>query len=322
MTQADEFSSLVDAGSEKLFQDFATPAHWRAAERGEGWDGLWRSIEDSGFCDSLCADGVGPAERGAAAFAVLRNSGRALIPAPLGETMLARRIWMDAGHVPPKGAMTIGVDRAAYGRFAGHTVAELGASVALMRVTGARIQDVNVAGEPRDSLTVERLAGAGDDWTAQRLRAVAAMIRAAQMCGAIERVVTLTVDYARTRKQFGRPIGQFQAIQQALAVLAGHAAAASVATEFAFRCWRDQHAVILGPVAKVRAGEAAGAAISIAHQTFGAIGITHEHELHFATRRLHAWRAEYGGEGAWAETIGRWAAERGANEFWPAITRM
>ena len=64
-------------------------------------------------------------------------------------------------------------------------------------------------------------------------------------------------------------------------------------------------------------GAAAGA---IAHAVFGAIGFTHEHSLHFLTRRLWAWRAEYGSDAFWAEQLGRTLAARGDEGLWPLVT--
>src|SRR5439155_1619038 len=66
-------------------------------------------------------------------------------------------------------------------------------------------------------------------------------------------------------------------------------------------------------VAKVRVGEAVGIGASIAHQTHGAIGFTYEHALQFTTRRLWAWRAEFGGESDWAVELGRSVCEHGAD---------
>ena len=57
-------------------------------------------------------------------------------------------------------------------------------------------------------------------------------------------------------------------------------------------------------VAKMRVGEAAGRGAKVAHQVHGAIGFTHEHELHYRTRRLWAWRDECGSETWWAELVG------------------
>src|SRR5207237_3455840 len=73
-------------------------------------------------------------------------------------------------------------------------------------------------------------------------------------------------------------------------------------------------------IAKLRVGEAAGAGAAIAHQVHGAMGFTYEHSLHHATRRLWAWREEFGNEAHWAVQRGHMVAARGADAPWPFIT--
>ena len=67
-------------------------------------------------------------------------------------------------------------------------------------------------------------------------------------------------------------------------------------------------------------GDAVDRATSIAHQVHGAIGFTYEHSLHFATRRLWAWRSEFGSDAFWAEELGGAALARGADALWPDLT--
>ena len=83
----------------------------------------------------------------------------------------------------------------------------------------------------------------------------------------------------------------------------------------------DFHGRIDQPIAKLRVGEAAGTGAAIAHQVHGAMGFTYEHSLHHATRRLWAWREEFGNETHWATQLGHMVAERGADELWPFITQ-
>jgi acyl-CoA dehydrogenase len=191
--------------------------------------------------------------------------------------------------------------------------------------------DHNLAGEPRDTLSFDgvalpaamvRPAGRGVDRVSLFRRG--ALTRAVQMAGALERVLDLAVRYANERVQFGRPIGKFQAIQQNLAVAAGHVAAAGAAADAAVETLgpTGRNASDFFPIAaaKTRVGEAAGAAAAIAHQVHGAIGFTYEHQLHHATRRLWSWRDEFGAEAYWSGEIGRQVAARGADQLWPFIT--
>jgi hypothetical protein len=69
--------------------------------------------------------------------------------------------------------------------------------------------------------------------------------------------------------------------------------------------------------AKVRGGRRPPPVSRITH---GAIGFTNEHALHFVTRRLWSWRAEFGAESVWAAEIGRRVAARGADALWSDLT--
>ena len=154
------------------------------------------------------------------------------------------------------------------------------------------------------------------------MRGVGALLRAAQMAGAMEAALDLATTYANDRVQFGRPIGKFQAIQQQLALLAEEAAASLVAVESAAISLAEgrQSAEFALAAAKIRAGEAAGTVAEIAHQVHGAIGFTEEHSLHYLTRRLWSWRDEFGDEAYWAGLLGRRIAAAGGAGLWPLIT--
>jgi acyl-CoA dehydrogenase len=52
----------------------------------------------------------------------------------------------------------------------------------------------------------------------------------------------------------------------------------------------------------------------------GAIGVTREHDLHLATRRLWAWRDEWGSEADWARRLGALALGAGPQATWELIT--
>ena len=185
----------------------------------------------------------------------------------------------------------------------------------------------NLAGEARDDVLFEgtqiastdvRPAGNGIDEDALCLRG--ALVRSVLMAGALERILDLSVRHAKERKQFGRPIGRFQAIQQQLALLADEVAAATVAADLAIAATKTDHAVLEIMAAKIRVGEAAGVGAAIAHQIHGALGFTERHPLHHSTRRLWSWRDEFGTESEWAARLGRIIVARGPDVFWSTLT--
>ena len=148
-----------------------------------------------------------------------------------------------------------------------------------------------------------------------------AAIRTQQIAGALSKVTAMSVRYAQERVQFGRPIGKFQTIQQSRAILATQTAAANAAADLAAEAVTeaDVDTLAIG-CAKVRCGEAASLGSAIAHQIHGAFGFTHEHSLHFYTRRLLSWRDEFGNETEWSRRIGQAAIEGGPARLWHGIT--
>ena len=103
------------------------------------------------------------------------------------------------------------------------------------------------------------------------------------------------------REQFGRSISRFQAIQHYLAQMAAEVAAAGRAAQAAAAAaagdLTDERFLLEVAAAKSRVGEAVGYVVETAHQIHGAMGYTYEHQLHHFTRRLWAWRDEYGASG-------------------------
>ena len=189
---------------------------------------------------------------------------------------------------------------------------------------------VNHAGLPSDTLVLQqaRLQAVAPNPVALRqpVWTLGAVARSAMLVGALESALEQAVRYAGERVQFGKPIGKNQAIQQNLALMAGDVAAARVAALVAAADapstqYADSRAApFSAAVAKVRAGEAATRGTGIVHQVHGAIGFTHEHPLHFATRRLWAWREEFGTDAMWAAELGRAAIAARAAGFWPGLT--
>lgn len=122
--------------------------------------------------------------------------------------------------------------------------------------------------------------------------------RAVQLAGIGNAVLDATVGYAKERRQFGQPIGSFQAIQHTLADMA--VAVRSVRNQAYRAVWSVETD---SPNVERDVARASVAASSLipeicwkAHQSHGAIGFTWEHDLHLFTRHAVSWAAEFGGE--------------------------
>jgi alkylation response protein AidB-like acyl-CoA dehydrogenase len=131
-----------------------------------------------------------------------------------------------------------------------------------------------------------------------------ALLTAALMAGAMERVLEATLAYANERAQFGKSIGKFQAVQQQLAVMAEQVFAARMAAEIGCADDRLVPHADRAALAKARAGEAADKVVAIAHAVHGAIGVTAEYDLQLHTRRLQEWRGDFGAPPYWHARLG------------------
>lgn len=337
----------------RLFTDHVTPALIEAAEKGTWPAALWQHLEENGLTLPQIPEAHGGA--GGAwgdAQVVLAAAGRFAVPLPVAETMIGAWLLSTSGLQVPLGPLAVAPVRAAeklslardggswrlsgtatrvpWGASAGHVVvlAESDGKpmVALVKGGTAKSEaDVNLAQEPRDTLAwsnapVLAAAGVGEGLRSNALMLAGAMARSAQMAGGLEFLLAQSVKYVTERIQFGRPLASFQAIQHQLALLAGHTAAAGMAAQNAFAAMDAGDAAFEIAVAKIRTGEASGLGAGIAHQCHGAIGFTYEHTLHFVTRRLWSWRAEFGAEPYWAAMLGREVAGRGADALWPHLT--
>jgi acyl-CoA dehydrogenase len=346
---------IVDTAT-RIFADLCEPQTINAAEEGHWPAELWGALEESGLTLTWVPDHLGGAGADMTdGFAVLRVAGRFAAPIPLAETLMAGWLLAQAGISAPPGPMTIapvhedgniqlGADGKLQGRArhipfartARHIAALVNKNgapiVALVAAEGLGIrQGTSLAGEPQDAVSFDGVSPiatgappAGLDPAA--LARFGAAMRTQQMAGALEHILDQSVQWSLDRVQFGRPIAKFQAVQHNLATLAGEVAAAGAAADGAAETIAaegpaSERALLDVAAAKVRVGEAASNGAAIAHQVHGAMGFTYEHSLHHSTRRLWAWREEFGNETLWAGRLGQMVAERGADALWPFITQ-
>lgn len=123
----------------------------------------------------------------------------------------------------------------------------------------------------------------------------ATVAKCAEMVGGAQAALEMAVNYAKERIQFGRPIGSFQAIQHYCADMAADVSGARLITyKAACRVSEGLPATLDVAVAKAWTGEAYGRVALLAHQIFGAIGFTMDHDIHLYYRRAKAGEVVFG----------------------------
>jgi alkylation response protein AidB-like acyl-CoA dehydrogenase len=277
----DDQLAFRDALAELLTKE-CTPAHVRDAWKNETGrvPGLWDTLVEMGVTGVLV-----PEDRGGLGLTMvdlvllLEETGRHVVPEPIVETAAFGApleadpsVCVAAAHALVPWADTAQVIYTASGRItaAGATLSPHAS------VDGARrLFDVRGEFAPVDM-------GAAFD------RAVVGV--AAQQCGLAARMLELTVAYAQERRQFGVPIGTFQAVKH-------HLANARLALEFA-RPLVYRAAATLDPVhasmAKLKADSTALTTARAALQCHGAIGYTTEYDLHLYMKRAWALARSWG----------------------------
>ena len=170
-----------------------------------------------------------------------------------------------------------------------------------MRVIDVRDGDVRRrrhADLGADPLFEVDLAGAEGELVACDSRAldIAAVLDLATTVGACERVIDMTVQHAKDRQQFGRPIGSFQAVAHRCVDMRSELDACRYLMLWA--AWaldRDESAELQVGAAKAYADGALRRLLGHAHQVHGAVGFSTEHDLHRFTRRAKAFELSHGG---------------------------
>ena len=352
MNAPNEIRTMLVESATRLFADHVDAKMLEAAKC-DGWSAaLWATMESAELPRvSVSEDAGGAGGTVSDLAAVLRVAGRYAAPVPFAETaLLANWLLAGAGLELPHGPLAVfpGAPLSAQRSGSGWVVSGVRARVPWARIAtrlvGLAESDGqllvvmvdpgacqiapgrNLAGEPRDHVTLRQVpallaAPAAAGVTACTLRQRAALGRALLMAGALERALEISVAYAKQRVQFGRPIAQFQAMQQELARAGGEVAVAVAAALLAAGAVeRRGDALTEVAAAKICAANAAREVALIAHQVHGAIGVTNEYPLHHSTLRLWSWRDEDGNEVEWSMALGREVQQQGADALWPLLT--
>jgi alkylation response protein AidB-like acyl-CoA dehydrogenase len=286
----DEQIALRDATRDLLTKE-CSPAHVRDAWTNETGrvPGLWEQLDAMGVIGLLAPETAGGLGLSFVDLVlVLEETGRHAVPEPIVETA--------AYGVPLVGRADVTIA-------AGESYVPWADSADVIFTTAGRFDRADVTYVARPSVDgarrlfeVQGTASAVDP--AARLAAYDRGVCgiAAQQCGLAHRMLELTADYVRERRQFGVPVGSFQAVKH-------HLAGARIALEFArplvYRAAAsiatdDASTSIHVSMAKAKADAAALQTARAALQCHGAIGYTTEYDLHLYLKRAWALARSWG----------------------------
>jgi alkylation response protein AidB-like acyl-CoA dehydrogenase len=141
------------------------------------------------------------------------------------------------------------------------------------------------------------LGGVGKGWPLlDRIIDRAKVAMCAEMCGGAQKVLEMSVDYAKVREQFGRPIGSFQAIQHKCANMMVQTESAKSATYYA--AWAVANDVpeahLAACMAKAYCSDAYRFVSAEGIQIHGGIGFTWEHDMHLYFKRAKGSEVTFG----------------------------
>jgi alkylation response protein AidB-like acyl-CoA dehydrogenase len=160
-----------------------------------------------------------------------------------------------------------------------------------------------------DNVAASEVIGKADaGWPVlRRTLDVAAASLSAELVGTAQKALDIAVEYAKTRVQFGKPIGSFQAVKHKCVDMMVAVENARSLTYYA--CWtvdeRVPEAVSAVPMAKAYASDMGKNVTSEAIQVHGGIGFTWEHDMHLYHRRALAGEANLGNAPVHREVVAR-----------------
>jgi alkylation response protein AidB-like acyl-CoA dehydrogenase len=247
---------------------------------------LWRELAELGVLALATPEGDGGA---CEMVAALESLGDAVFPGPFAATFLATQILDDAARVRVASGESI-VSLGApplmpFAPVADSFLALTGEAVHLATPSGTLETVATLGGEPwgRVALDIGAALPAGARAWALHDTALAAYAAAAGNA-----LVLAAAEHARTRNQFGRPIGDFQAVAHPLADARVRLDSAATLARIAGHAW-DASASDARPraaAARLSATHAALDAAHTCHQLFGALGITLEGPVFHVSRRI------------------------------------
>jgi alkylation response protein AidB-like acyl-CoA dehydrogenase len=170
-----------------------------------------------------------------------------------------------------------------------------------------RVADIALAGVAVDDDAVLAEPDAGVAAALARVVEHATVAVAVSTVGTCRRIFEMTLEYAKVREQFGRPIGSFQALKHRLAdmFLAVERATALAYYAALTIAEDDPRRAEAASLAKAAAGDCQRLLAEDGLQLHGGIGMTWEHDLHFFLKRAKVGEALFGSSVAHRAALAR-----------------
>ena len=276
------------------------------ADAGEYDETVWKELCELGWPGIFIEEQYGGQGLGVVELVILMEElGYALAPVPFLSNAAAGLLIQAAGSDEQKERWLPGIasgeQRGAGGLLRGDEAklvpdAEDAAVIVLCGADGVRVVERSAA-EVEPVTTMDstrryarvRANGAGEALEGERGPGVGAALVAvsAELAGLAQRAMEMAVEYARDRKQFGRPIGAYQAVSHRCAqMLLETEGARSAAYYGAWTADAEPSSLEqAASMAKAYASDAGWRVCSSSLQVHGGIGFTWEHDLHFFLKR-------------------------------------
>jgi alkylation response protein AidB-like acyl-CoA dehydrogenase len=160
-----------------------------------------------------------------------------------------------------------------------------------------------------DGSAARRVGGA--EAAALRLARAATLV-SAEMLGGADRVLSMAVDYAKDRVQFGKPIGSFQAVKHMLADALVDVEGMRSTVYYAAWCAAadDRDRSVAASMAKTWCSDASRRVMASGLQVHGGIGFTWEHDMHLYLKRAQLDQVSFGDAAFHRDRIARLLRER------------
>jgi alkylation response protein AidB-like acyl-CoA dehydrogenase len=329
---SDDQHAIKRTAKELLAERFKMERVRELAEAGEYEDSTWTELCELGWPGIFIGEEHGGQGLGTVELIILMEElGYALAPLPFLSNAAAGLVLDAAGSDEQKERWLPGIAsgeaRGTVGIVKDDGEAKLVPDadsadvILLLGHEGARIVERGQAEvEPVDTMDATRRyarvhgGDAGEALEGDRIPGIsrAAAAVAAELTGICQRAMEMAVEYARDRKQFGRPIGSYQAVSHRCAQMLLETEGARSASYYAAWCGdaEPETLPLASCMAKAYASDAGWRVCTSALQVHGGIGFTWEHDLHFFLKRAKVDGMLYGSARDHRDTVAELSAPR------------